>query len=176
MEDSHNVEERYFNWLYSKIVQTQNPTPSLSYLTLARDLHAVEFVWLVVGDDNRAEDGLELRKVFLKMFPENGPWSNLGCSVLEMLIAFSERAEFETSLTSGEWFWMFLENLNISELNDAAVDITPQVQEALEVFVWRTYEPNGFGGLFPLERPECDQREVEIWYQFCAYIDENDIL
>jgi hypothetical protein len=42
----------------------------------------------------------------------------------------------------------------------------------MERCVWRTYEPNGVGGFFPLENPNEDQREVELWYQMSAYVDD----
>lgn len=171
------IEELYFNWLYSKVARVEVPTPSLTYWTLLRDLHSVEFVWLNPGDENRAEDGLELRREFLvQAYLDQDPsWMSIGCSVLEMLIAFSRRAEFQTNVNAHDWFWIFMTNLHLEDLNDAAENISETVADIIDQFIWRTYRPNGNGGLFPLTRPEHDQRKVEIWYQFCEFVFEQQI-
>ena len=58
-------EEAYFKWLCAKVDHTNVPTPSLTHWNLLRILHRNEFVWLLTGDDNRAEDGVDLRHAFL---------------------------------------------------------------------------------------------------------------
>lgn len=172
------IEESYFNWLYSKVAFVDVPTPSLTFWTLLRDLHATEFVWLISGDDNRSEDGLDIRKEFIRQsyLDQEPPWMNIGCSVLEMLIAFSRLAEFETDLSSKEWFWISVENLGLKNLNDAARRISQQVNEVMDIFLWRTYGENGVGGMFPLDHPTRDQRTLEIWYQFCDYLVESEAI
>jgi len=172
------IEETYFNWLYSKLVQIEGTnTPSNNYYTLIRDLHSTEFVWLLSGDDNRMEDGLDVRKEFVLQtkLKQDPPWMDIPCSVLEMFIAFSRRASFETELSSREWLWIFLQNLGLSDLTDATLGVTELTNEILNDFVWRTYDSDGYGGMFPLTKPENDQRKVEIYYQFCEWLIENDI-
>ena len=167
------IEEAYFNWLYSKVARVDNPTPSLTFLTLMRDLHSTEFVFLISGDDNRAEDGLDLRREFLReSFTAQAPnWMDIPCSVLEMFIAFSRKAHFEAdAYSSREWFWIFLGNLSLDDLNDASDHVSEIVSEVIDQFVWRTYRHDGYGGMFPLQQPKCDQRDVEIWYQFSEYL------
>jgi hypothetical protein len=46
------------------------------------------------------------------------------------------------------------------------------VEDILDTCIWRTYQPDGQGGFFPLAWPEEDQTKVELWYQIAAYIDE----
>jgi hypothetical protein len=171
------IEEVYFNWLYTKVASVEVPTPSLTYWTLLRDLHATEFVWLVSGDDNRAEDGLDIRREFVTQayLDQDPAWMSIGCSVLEMLIGFARRAEFQTGISVRDWFWIFLQNLKLEDLNDAVPDITEYVTDILDQFLWRTYDPNGEGGMFPLDNPQHDQRKVEIWYQFCEWIAEQQL-
>lgn len=171
------IEELYFNWLYSKVAYADVPTPSTSYWTLLRDLHATEFVWLIPGDENRAQDGLDIRMQFLTQshLDQDPPWSDIGCSVLEMLIAFARRADWQIELGEREWFWVFLSNLGLDELNDASGNITQQVSEITDRLVWRTYSREGRGGMFPLKRTKNDQRKVEIWYQFCEYLVDQDL-
>lgn len=172
------IEEVYFNWLYSKVASVAVPTPSLTFLTLFRDLHNTEFVWLIHGDDNRAEDGLELRHEFHRNIRIDGddlPWMHIPCSVLEMLIAFSRRAEFQTDMPARDWFWIFLKNLELERCSDAKRGVTQRVSAVLDCFIWRTYKPDGRGGMFPLSSYQEDQRKVEIWYQFCAYLVDQEI-
>lgn len=172
------LEEMYFNWLYTQVASVEFPTPSNTFLTLFRDLHAVEFVWLVSGDDNRAEDGLEVRKDFLRQarLDQDPPWLSIGCSFLEMLIAFSRRAAFDVDFRSPrEWFWQFLDNLELADLCDARSGVSRKVSTTLDRVIFRTYRNDGRGGLFPLERPNHDQRKVEIWYQFCEWLVDQEI-
>ena len=171
------IEEEYFNWLYAKVAYEMNPTPSLRFYDLLRILHRTEFVWILSGDDNRAQDGLDIRREFLReaFLPSQTHWMTIGCSVLEMFIAFSRKAEFETDTDARSWFWIFLRNLGLDDLSDAVGFPPERVSEVLEAFIWRTYHRTGRGGLFPLRHPREDQRQVEIWYQFYAYLQENEI-
>lgn len=170
------IEETYFNWLYSQVASVNVQAPSNMFYTLLRDLHATEFVWMLQGDDNRAEDGLDVRKEFLMTarLDQDPAWLNLGCSVLEMLIAFSRRAEFDTGDSARDWFWIFMNNLNLAEMSDARDGVSQTVYEVMDQFIWRTYEFNGQGGLFPLRQPKRDQRKIELWAQFFDFLVDNE--
>lgn len=166
-------ESMYFSWLCAKVNRVEVPTPSLTYLKLLRKLHRSEFVWLISGDDNRAEDGLELRDEFLVssgVDDEFEPYE--GCSVLEMFISFSRRAEFMAGETPNFWFWLLIDNLELSFANDAAYNEVV-VHKIIYDFVWRLYDDDGKGGLFPLNNSGSDQRKVEIWYQFCEWLEDT---
>lgn len=176
---SEPIENQYFNWLYTKVCDTNTHSPSLGYVKLLRQLHRTEFVWLLTGDDNRAEDGCDLRGEFLSdafMRTDNEHWLLEGCSVLEMLIAFSRRASFETDDSPRDWFWKLLDNLRLTEFTDATRVNSAVVQDILDRFIWRTYHFNGDGGLFPLDYTTNDQRGIEIWYQFSEYVAEKDLI
>lgn len=168
-----SLEILYFEWLYAKIHLVE--IPYNTYSKLLHLLYTTEFVWLLPGDDNRMEDGKDLRLDFIR---ESGlaldiSWFDDGCSVLEMLVGFSRRASFQTDIPEQTWFWRFISNLGLADATDDEFD--PQgVELILSDFVWRTYDYDGFGGLFPLQDPREDQRGVEIWYQFCEYIIENE--
>jgi hypothetical protein len=170
------LENLYFNWLCAKVIRVENPTPSLTYWKLFRQLHNTEFVWLVSGDDNRAEDGLELRTEFLyeAHLNDDAAWHGVGCSIFEMLIAFARRTKFMAGETVQFWFWLFLENLGLNGCNDASRTPSSYIEEILDNFVWRNYRSSGQGGLFPMSNPPADQRKVEIWYQFCEYLVDRD--
>jgi hypothetical protein len=169
MYEHEPIEEVYFKWLCAKVEKLNGPpTPSLTHWKLFRILHTTEFVWFIPNDDNRIMDGLELRIYFLSesRCQDDKDWMAAGCSVLEMLIAFANRAEFMTDEPALEWFWRFIENLNLTRF-------TENISNVLERFVWRTYQPSGVGGLFPIRSPRRDQRLVEIWYQFCDYLSDE---
>jgi hypothetical protein len=152
------------------------PTPSLTYWKLFRKLFNTEYVWLVSGDDNRGEDGLELREEFFveSNLEDDDSLSMIGCSIFEMLIAFSRRAEFNAGETPEFWFWKFLENLELHEENDASTTPPEKIDRILYDFVWRDYDEDGYGGLFPMNDPPEDQRKVEVFYQFCQYLVDQD--
>jgi hypothetical protein len=170
------IEDVYFDWLCAKVRQDNTP----NYLELFRILHSHIFTPVVREDENRVEDAKELREYFLSetgLYPEVGPgWVNQECSVLEVLIAFSGIAEFEIEMSAREWFWQFITNLRLEDYRRASFSDREAICDILDRFVMRDYEPNGDGGLFPLRRPKRDQREVEIWYQFCDYVDDNGLL
>lgn len=172
------IENLYFNWLCARVINMKPRRNEATYYDLLRKLHRTEFVWTVPGDDNRAEDGKELRKefIFQAEIPDDPDWRILiGCSVLEMLIAFARRAEFQDSTPLPEWFWEFLTNLGLHTYDDSCFE-EDFVDLVLESFIWRTYAPDGNGGLFPIMNPPNDQRQVEIWYQFCEYLVDQDRL
>ena len=164
-----SVENAYFNWLVSKVLRLENSSPSLTFYNLFRTLHTTEYVWLVSGDDNRVEDGLELRLDFLTE-------ANIGydpdeaklepCSVFEMLIAFSNHAEFTTDTPARGWFWVFLTNLGLAEYCDAAFR-KDEAQTIIDEFVWRRTT------MFPLTNQSRGYLNVQVWYQFCTYLAEE---
>lgn len=170
------IDEQYLAWLYAQVASLEESDPTKTYWSLFRQLYGKEFVWLVLNDDNRVEDGKNLRDEFLLSF-DAGPdpaWMELGCSVLEMLIALSRHLAFEDGNDVEGWFWEMLENLDLvvndDEYNRAAKN---HIDYALDRLIWRSYLPDGRGGLFPLDSPTVDQRDVEIWLQFNAYIIER---
>lgn len=174
-------DDRYFEWLYKQLGSVRNRNPARSYWGLFRQLYSKEFVWLVANDDNRVEDGKELRHEFVDEQGSDGvdpSWLTLGCSMLEMLIALSRRASFESELAPTEWFWFFLKNIGIEQYTDEYYKSTDVgvVDEALDRVIYRTYLPDGIGGLFPLRNPSNDQRKVELWYQLAAYLIEVESL
>lgn len=171
------LESLYFNWLCAFVTNASKRSTAPKYYKLLGELHRTEFVWFLSGDDNRAEDGCDLRKEFLRAAQlEADPfWLTEGCSVLEMLIALSRREAWDTERSSKEWFWTMLENLGLATMTDTTNINKKAIESILDVLVWRTYDRAGNGGLFPLRYTKNDQREVELWYQFSEYIYENDI-
>lgn len=174
---SEPVDELYFRWLYAQVANVKLKNRSKTYWSLLKLLHTKEFVWFVPNDDNRLEDGRYLREEFVyehRLLDVEHDWMELGCSMLEMMVGLSRRLFFEDEHMSIDlWFWHLMENLGLSSCTDRGGWSEQTVDEILDDVIWRTYDEDGRGGLFPLQDPPEDQRELELWYQMSEYLLEN---
>lgn len=170
------IEGEYFNWLRAKVTEPNTPLPL--YVDLLKILYETEFVWILIGDKNRVEDGLELRIHFLRETGLDNEvyWFESPCSVLEVLIAFANRAAFETDIPPRDWFWRFLANLGLDSFRQVSRLDRRTIARILETFIFRMYDPSGYGGLFPLHEANENQLELEIWYQFNRYIFDQGLV
>lgn len=173
------LDETYFKWLAVQVVNTRLKNPRSTYWEVLRQLQRTEFVWKIRNDDNRVEDGKELRSEFFESEfgePLIDEMRNEACSFLEMLIALSRRLEFQASgASAADWFWHLLDNvgLHITDWDYEAQRMHDYVDQVLQVINNRNYDRNGRGGLFPLHESDIDQREVELWYQMNYYLLER---
>jgi hypothetical protein len=162
----NQVEQQYFEWLISQI----NVQGTRTLYDLFEVLFTVEFVWTVPHDDNRLQDGLDLRTEFFNGQKING---NKGATVLEVLIALSRRLAFTAGGRAEDWAWQLLTNLRLNKMTDPFTENKARkVHHILETLIWRQYREDGFGGFFPLNWPDKDQTQVEIWYQMQKYVNE----
>jgi hypothetical protein len=177
-----DIRRKYFRWLYDQAFEIFDVESPKSYVYLCSVLHSIAFGQGVPNDDNRVADGEELRDEFIATQDNIGveeyvQMSNLGrATLLEVLVALSRRAHpIAEILTPMEWFQKFLKNLSLLKYNDLAVRPHDEfkIERVLRRWNSRRYDPDGKGGLFPLNRPQNDQREVELWYQMSAYMTEN---
>jgi hypothetical protein len=171
------LDELYFRWLCAQVTNVKLKNPARTYWSLLRQLHSKEFVWIIPNDDNRLEDGRDLRYEFVEtegLSDVDHEWLSLGCSMLEMLVGLARRLAFEDDNNPADvWFWHMLDNLDLRRCTDKSNYDMQDVEEILDNVIWRTYSRNGRGGLFPLKHADQDQREVELWYQQSAYLLEN---
>lgn len=175
MQDVINNE--YFEWLLS-FVCTERFSKRMSYRKLLIQLHNIEFIYSIPKDANRAEDGIDLRWRFslLEGYDEAEEYLDGPCSVLEMMLALAIRCE-ETIMDdprmgdrTGQWFWGMITNLGLGSMTDDRYD-KAFVNDVIDRFLNREYEPNGKGGLFTVRHCNHDLRKVEIWYQLNWYLD-----
>lgn len=161
----------YLSWLYHQLLPGLK-NPRRSYIQLIETLSYIPFEWSVPNDDNRIEDGLEIRWEYF-----NGPDSpDAPCSMLEMLVGLARRCSFETDDPTDLWFWHFVGNLGLLHATDEDFDddIRQEIQDACNRLMYRTYARDGSeGGLFPLTVGRGDQRRIELWYQMSSYILEG---
>lgn len=172
---SRPLDEAYFDWLYDQVGSVRIGNPSKTYWKMLELLFFKEFVWIVSNDDNRAEDGRDLRLEFVneKGIKADRNWMDLGCSMLELLIGLSRRLAFEADGRASDWFWKLINNIGLDQYHDGMHLPKEKINEILDNIIWRNYRPNGHGGLFPLDHAVEDQREVELWYQLSAYLLER---
>jgi len=174
-----NIENEYYEWLCSKII---DDTYYVQYSKLMSHLYDSIFTPVMDMDINRAEDGKSLRHRFGL---DNDISENIiidcldnkeYCNMLEMMVALSIRCE-EGIMSdewygdrTGTWFWNMIVSLGLGTMNDSRFD-ERYTNIVLRRFMNRQYEKNGEGGLFTINGLKQDLRSVEIWYQMCWYLD-----
>lgn len=170
------VNNEYFEWL-CRLIDITRFSRHISYRRLLSHLHNIEFTWFIPRDDNRADDGIQLRRRFALMRKDMtlqnyilGP-----CSVFEMMVALAIRCE-ETIMDdaqigdrTGQWFWSMIHNLGLSPMTDDRFD-RDAVDDTIARLLNREYEPDGRGGLFTVKHCDRDMRTVEIWCQLSWYL------
>lgn len=166
------LDDQYLTWLYSLVADVKTRKGPSTYWNLFRRLFSTEFSWFIPNDDNRAEDGRELRSEWASLVDVQVErnWMTLGCSFLEMVIGLARRLEFQTEHDSVFWFWHLLGNVGLLGYNDRSKFCGEDVDDRTSAIIWRTYDYDGNGGLFPLRMAQHDQRKVEIWYQLNEYL------
>lgn len=173
------LDDDYLVWLYSQVGSVDVRNLAKSYWKLMRFLYSKEFTWSkkIAKDANRASDGIDLRHEFFRQTNAkmDKNWLQMPCSVLEMMIAMSWKMEFDSTNgeTQADWFWQMIDNLGLSDCNDAHPGDEAVLNVIINKLLRRDYAPNGAGGLFPLNNPSQDQREVELFYQAEAYLQER---
>jgi len=184
-----DIDISYFNWILGIIdAEPWDLFHAVNdYKKLLRYLYEVTFYSVIPNDDNRINDGLSLRKRFLSSYKayyaENDvqykTFINKECSILEMMVALAIRGEdnimynLEYGDRTNRWFWEMIDNLGLDDMTDYKWN-KKKVDTVLYNFLHRNYKPNGEGGLFVVNNPKRDMRNVEIWYQMLWYF--NDIL
>ena len=170
------INDEYFDWL-CEVVDSKRFSKHVSYRKLLMHLHNIEFTWFIPYDDNRADDGIMLRRKYAlaQHNEELSDYISGPCSVLEMMAALAIRCEesiMDDTLfgnRTGQWFWGMIRNLGLSPMNDSNFD-AEFVDDVIARFLNREYEPDGKGGLFTIKNCDHDLRTVEIWRQLSWYL------
>ena len=140
-----------------------------------------EFYDIIGNDQNRIVYGKMLRNRYLiEHNLEDHDLEFLGvCTVLEMMIALAESIDFEIMWDGTKrqdiWFWEMIENLELYKYDDSHYRYSDEknVDYIIDRLLDRTYDADGYGGLFPIDSPHFDQRYLEIWYQAQTYFHQK---
>lgn len=166
-----------------------------TYRKLCRELHNKKFRWYIRNDDNRCEDGLRLRELYIEEQKldedhlEVRGFMKMDCTLFEVMVALAQRMNYELSdliepgNRTNKYFFEMLRNLKLDKFNDSNLGpdagrissvSEAEIDDILECLLNRTYGYDGEGSLFPLKfRGQKDMTRVEIWYQMMLYINEN---
>jgi hypothetical protein len=125
----NEIEMRYVDWLrYQAMGQDR------SYDSLLDFLYHKPYIYTIRMDENRAEDGVELRYIF---GAENnidyedilsGLDAGRDCSMLEMMVGLARRCESQIMIDMEEgaqperWFYIMLTNLGLKEFDNEHFD------------------------------------------------------
>lgn len=162
----------YFGWLC--MIGMPDGFERSKYSSLLKTLMDTEFLWILSRDENRAEDGLEMRSLYEEETGE-GCQADGPCSVLEMLIALSIRCDQELMYDpedenrADKWFWMILENLGLTEFTDKKYD-EEDVLWILSQWMDRNYGHDGRFCPFFIPKTATRFRRTELWNQLNWYL------
>jgi hypothetical protein len=180
----HNdLEKRYFKWLCEKITLPSLDINPAKYMKLLTYLYERSFNYYILPmDGNRSEDGIDLRySVFgyecgVDQHEIERYLDHRDCSIFEMMVALAVKAEnivgdSQFGDRTAVWFWYMIKSLGLLEEDDEHYN-EAFVAFAIDCFINHDYRPDGKGGLFTVEDPPNDMRDVEIWKQMCWFLNE----
>lgn len=163
----------YLTWLKSAVHAEEYPKD----VWVLDFLFQIPYHWSIELDENLAYWGLKLREIYAEWSTDVVVLGYLDgmCSVLEMLIALSNRLEQEIMHDPdlGDrayiWFWTMVNKLRLDDAHDIQ-----EAQRIVQNLLNRTYQPNGEGSVCGvLLRHPADLRTVDFWYQMSFWAEEN---
>lgn len=171
----------YFEWMYQLVCDDHYIRRS-SYRELCSMLDNLDFEYTIPMDENRYEDGIDLRYRFGYEHELEGSviateLDYRPCSVLEMMVALALRCEehimtnIDTGDRTSKWFRNMLRSLGLYDITDDNFDYRV-VKEKIDILLNHDYEPDGRGGLFTIRHANYDMRRAEIWKQAMWYFNE----
>jgi hypothetical protein len=173
------TQRAYFKWLVRCFCTDPEEDPRMfGFHNLLEQMYRKDYYYTIQNDENRADDGLNLRYLFRTNYDEDIP--DGPCSFLEFLIGVSIR--LSEMLAVGDelppylYFWELAIHLGLDKYTDKEYgrDSTIFMVDLLMTdFMDRKYGRDGCGGLFPLSRPRGNQTRKEVWYQMQDYLLEN---
>lgn len=170
----------YYNWILSTVgIRKRKYT---HYKKLLKTLFSIPYTWTNEMDENRYSDGMGLRYHFCD---ENDlsdyQWKdfyftvNFRCSVLEVLTAFSRRiadSPYTYDEFSGMMFWVFMENLGLTEYRDEVYD-----EDAVKSIIieWMSGEKTGKNciSILPISDKSVNSDEMDLWMTMTCYMSEH---
>lgn len=176
-----SIYREYFDFI-CKLVYDNKYYSKKSYKKLLGYLDTKKFIFTNELDKSRAIDGIHFRYHFgyVEGYDDDYIKENLDlypCSMLEMMIALAYRVEDQIMSDprlgnrTGQWFWGMIVSLGLGQMDDFNFD-ERYCDSIIERFINNDYESNGVGGLFTLDHPADDVRNVSIWCQFMWYLNE----
>lgn len=170
----------YFGYLLDII----NPSGICNHTQLLDILYRIDFRWSIHNDDNRISDAIELRynyQVDCEVSEEElKELLLIPCSVIEVICGLAIRMDEIMKDPEGahidHWFWELIDNLGLLYFTDEAYEkgvwSLQDVLKITDIFMDRTYDELGRGGLFPRNICYRNQKECELFEQMNGYLNE----
>lgn len=182
------MRDKYYHWLVSLVCDEYH---AKYYNKLLSALYGQEFYWSITRDEDRAIDGINLRRRYIEEHCKGSGYKSRGniesvptqddpCTLLEMMAAMAIRCEIECFGYNSDndmtdtWFWNMIINLGLDKMDDGNFKpglVHNRVLDLLD----RQFEPNGKYGLFTVEGRTEDMRDVDFWMQMMWYIADLDL-
>lgn len=173
--------DEYNEWLYAKAIHNSNDR--CAYSKLLSKLNNIPFGYMHPMDVNRYDDGIQLRYRFgyEEGYDDITICNEVDCrlcSVLEMMVALALHMEENIMIDTNNgprpdrWFMEMLNSLQLYHMTNQNYN-TKYVDDRISKLITRNYSSDGTGGLFKLNNPRYDMREIEIWQQAMMYLTEN---
>ena len=172
----------YFNYLEALVC---NGDVVDRHSILLDTLYRIDFRWSVHNDDNRISDAIELRYNYQAdcevTDDELEELLLIPCSIIEVICGLAIRMDEIMRDPDGgahidRWFWELISNLGMLEFTDENYErglwSLQDVKKIGDIFMDRTYDELGRGGLFPRNVCYKDQRECELFEQMNGYLNE----
>lgn len=169
----------YIHWM--RRMMTAGTVNEGIYNALFDTLSHTPFYWIVPMDENRYNDGINLRSLFAyekNLDPEMifEMLSDQPCSILEMMVALTIRInDIMDDIEQGDrlksWFWGMIDSLGLYGMTDERY--SPIFVEAvLKKFLNREYGNDGRGNLFPNFKDFDSYTKIQIWDQAMYYLNQ----
>lgn len=176
----------YLCWLMNQgQIEAEGPE---GYLHLCEALQGIYFVSLVEFDENRVEEGKELREEWADSFCGDtsaleGELIPYTCTAMEMIIVMARRMCYEMSDSqfeagTGKWVMELLENAGLTAYRNDIYEADPEgsanrIKWIMNAIIYRKYLYNGDGSFFPVAYSRTDVRKQELLVQMNNYLAEN---
>lgn len=171
----------YFNYLLSIIDNGMVE----DYTIMLDILYRIDFRWSIHNDDNRAIDGFDIRYNYQEDLGVDGKELEelllIPCTVIEVICGLAIRMDeimrdpYERHIN--RWFWELLGNLGLTNFTNEAFEkgvwSQEDVTKIVDIFMDRTYDELGRGGLFPRKFCGKNQKVTELFAQMNGYLNEN---
>lgn len=170
----------YFNWMVNCV--TPDRESAILYSNLLRKLNNVPFDIFYGMDENRYQDGIDLRYRFGydsgicdAIIAEELDYRL--ASVLEVMVALAIRIENDimSDYNYGDrtcvWFTEMLKSLQLMDMSNNNYN-EQYIDNCVSKLLSRTYDYNGKGGLFTVNDPPEDMRKTDIWNQMTWFLNE----
>ena len=170
---------KYTMWLSNR-VRTEH---SYEYMFLLSELNKIEYYFVNAMDEDRVKWALLLRDQFAKEEGTNDIYNVMpgSCTALELLISMAEAADFtlydnEEGRRPEQFFWIFIHNLGLSYLTDAAwsFDATNFIFSVITKWFDRRFSPNGTGTPWPNNKTRADLTNVPMWDAMQWWLADNE--